>query len=366
MHTPNTALPLPPRFYLPQISLNYAIVYPEYRSTALLSPLQVRDPDPNLKYLGLTGLTSLMRSNPRVVAEHRELVLTCLVDEDVTIRLRALELITGMVTRRNLPEIVKRLLELLENAEGHFRDELIDKVIFMCSRDKFAYLADFAWYVSVLSKMAYITDTKHSSSIAGQLLDVSVRVEDVRPYAVQALLPMLADPALAANARKDTVAAAAAGGASAAPPAPAAEEDKDGANNATAQSLAAGTAGSGSVLYAAAWIVGEFCSVIPPPMHSAVIDALLQPGALLLPQSVQGVYVQTTLKVLSVAAQAAVKAGGPLDGSNAFIKLAASVVDRLAPFASSIHVEVQVRALYYNVCCCCCARARARVCVLRV
>ena len=36
--------------------------------------------------------------------------------------------------------------------QGHFRDELIEKVIFMCSRDKFAYLADFAWYISVLVK----------------------------------------------------------------------------------------------------------------------------------------------------------------------------------------------------------------------
>lgn len=110
----------------------------------------VREPDQNLKYLGLTGLMSLMRSNPRVVAEHRELVLQCLVDEDVTIRLRALELITGMVTRRNLQDIVKRLLELLEASEvGHFRDELIAKVVFMCSRDKFAFLTDFAWCVGV-------------------------------------------------------------------------------------------------------------------------------------------------------------------------------------------------------------------------
>ena len=36
--------------------------------------------------------------------------------------------------------------------QGHFRDELIEKVIFMCSRDKYAYLADFAWYLSVLVK----------------------------------------------------------------------------------------------------------------------------------------------------------------------------------------------------------------------
>lgn len=110
----------------------------------------VRDPDQNLKYLGLTGLMGLMRSNPRVVAEHRELVLACLTDDDVTIRLRALELVTGMVTRRNLPDIVKRFLELLETAEGHFRDTLMEKIVFICSRDKYAYLVDFAWCVGRL------------------------------------------------------------------------------------------------------------------------------------------------------------------------------------------------------------------------
>ena len=47
----------------------------------------IRDTDQNLKYLGLMGLWSLMRSHPKVVAEHRELVLKCLVDDDITIRM---------------------------------------------------------------------------------------------------------------------------------------------------------------------------------------------------------------------------------------------------------------------------------------
>ena len=34
-------------------------------------------------------------------------------------------------------------------AEGSYRDELISKIVFMCSRDKFAYLTDFAWEVRV-------------------------------------------------------------------------------------------------------------------------------------------------------------------------------------------------------------------------
>ena len=47
---------------------------------------------------------------------------------------RALELVTGMVTRRNLPEIVQRLLDHVDGSEGVYRDELINKIIFICSR----------------------------------------------------------------------------------------------------------------------------------------------------------------------------------------------------------------------------------------
>ena len=49
----------------------------------------VDDPDQNLKYLGLVGFVELMKSHPRAVVEHRELVLLCLSDDDVTIRTRA-------------------------------------------------------------------------------------------------------------------------------------------------------------------------------------------------------------------------------------------------------------------------------------
>ena len=52
----------------------------------------------------------LIRSHPKAVVEHRDLVLQCLADEDETIRLRSLELLTGMVTKRNLEELIHRLL----------------------------------------------------------------------------------------------------------------------------------------------------------------------------------------------------------------------------------------------------------------
>jgi AP-3 complex subunit delta-1 len=72
----------------------------------------IEDQDQNLKYLGLVGLVNLMRSSPRSVVEHRELVLRCLNDDDVTIRSRALELLAGIVSRKSLVDLVHHLLEV--------------------------------------------------------------------------------------------------------------------------------------------------------------------------------------------------------------------------------------------------------------
>jgi AP-3 complex subunit delta-1 len=305
----------------------------------------VREPDQNLKYLGLVGLVGLMKSHPRVVAEHRELVLACLLDEDTTIRFRALELVCGMCTRRNLPDIVNSLMGHLDGAEGHYRDELIAKIIFMCSRDKYAYLADFGWYVEVLAKLAYLPGSaRHATTVAGQLLDVAVRVEDVRPTAMTKLIPMLADHTLLQNARGGVPGGDSGGGTSGGGEGGDGGGGEGGAASAPGPGAAADTfSGAGSILYAAAWIVGEFCAIIPPTMHSALLDALLGAGVSTLPAPVQSAYVQCVLKVLSAAAGVAARGGG-VTGGAAFLKLAASVLDRLNPFAQSLHVEVQERA----------------------
>lgn len=271
----------------------------------------VRDPDQNLKYLGLVGLGDLMKSNPRVVAEHRDLVLQCLVDEDITIRLRALELITGMVTRRNLKDVVKKLLEHVTAAEDTYRRELVGKIIFVCSRDKYAYLTDFAWYLQVLVHMASLAETGQGEAIAEQLRDIAVRVEEVRPFAVQCVLPLLSDPSIATGARLDMT----------------------------------------EVLHAAAWITGEYAEFLSAGTHGMVIDALLQPGVVQLPPAVQAVYVQAVMKILGAFAGASGSGSDSEDetkaasGPQSVLGVSSSVCERLNAFSSSSHVEVAERAV---------------------
>ena len=70
----------------------------------------IDETDPNLKYLGLVGLVNLTKSSPRSGLDHRDLVLTCLNDEDKTIRIKALELLAGMTSKKSLVEVINHLM----------------------------------------------------------------------------------------------------------------------------------------------------------------------------------------------------------------------------------------------------------------
>ena len=251
----------------------------------------IEDSDQNLKYLGLVGLVNLMKSSPKSVVDHRELVLRCLNDDDVTIRTRALELLAGIVSRKSLVDLVHHLLEHVRHSEGAYRDEIIAKILFMCSKDKYALVTDFAWYLSVLLALAVMQGGKHGQQVADQLIEISLRVDTVRHYAVESMLSMLMDDKLILGGARATVS---------------------------------------EVLKAAAWIVGEYSDTLTAisrdvdvpgadedsyfwiegptgedvrsvwrgqPVHVKVLQALLHPRATNLPAHVQSAYVLSAMKV---------------------------------------------------------------------
>ncbi len=53
-----------------------------------------------------------------ILTHHRDLILECLEDRDDSIRLRALDLISGMVSKKNLVEIVKKLINHMDTSES--------------------------------------------------------------------------------------------------------------------------------------------------------------------------------------------------------------------------------------------------------
>lgn len=229
-------------------------------------------------------------------------------------------------------------------AEGAYRDDVISKILFMCKKEKYALVSDFSWYTSILLELAVLPGARHGAEVADQLIEVALRVDTVRPYAVETMLSMLLSDQLVLGHARTTVC---------------------------------------EVLKAAAWIVGEYSEIVTrisrdrsasldgdddasddgedeedaywiegatgedirskwrgQAVHLLVMEALLHPRTTNLPTLVQKVYLQAAMKVFIRAS------------CDCELKEVADIVgvlrSRLPLFMQHLDLEVQERATTFR------------------
>ncbi|KAL2257932.1 hypothetical protein VTK26DRAFT_8950 [Humicola hyalothermophila] len=201
--------------------------------------------DPNLKYVALLAFNKIVATHPFLVAQQEDVILECIDSEDITIRIKALDLVQGMVSSDNLVSIVGRLMRQLKgssaalsqqrNGLGDFETDssdeastdprrraspqergplpddytvdVIGRILRMCSQENYACIVDFDWYIDVLTQLIRIappsrakdpdSDMPYSSSagrltvdisekIGNEIRNVAVKVRVIRPAAVRA------------------------------------------------------------------------------------------------------------------------------------------------------------------------------------
>lgn len=257
----------------------------------------IEDSDQNLKYLGLLAMSKILKTHPKSVQAHKDLILACLDDKDESIRLRALDLLYGMVSKKNLMEIVNKLLGHMERAEGSvYRDELLLKVIEICSQESYQHVTNFEWYLTVIVELIQLEScSKHGTIIAEQLLDVTIRVERVRKFSVNEMVNLI--------------------------------------NNFPCSSQ---TNTMYEVLYAAAWIIGEFASEIEVPYE--VLKLFFRERSI--PGHIQAVFVQNSIKIFSHLLEIEIK-NQDLQSLKNVTEL---MEQQLQNFVSNGDIEVQERA----------------------
>ncbi|EGX43742.1 hypothetical protein AOL_s00215g478 [Orbilia oligospora ATCC 24927] len=325
--------------------------------------------DSNLKYVALLALTKMTKTHGYLVAAEKDVILECIDDEDVSIRLRALELVVGMVDVEILQPVVGRLLRQLrpvssddndisgkkeyddneeddENGEvelvkrtagpakpavslpDDYKDGVIRRILEMCSKDTYANMPDFEWYIDVLVQLvrycpgeikssggqslddedfeeAYMAGGKVDvgEEIGRELRNVAVRVKTVRRQATEAAELLMG--------RSSTMFPVTGGGGK-------------------------------RVLLAAAWIVGEYAEHLRSPNET--IDSLLQSSNASLPADVVSTYVQAIPKVYSYLTSNDSIAWTP-ERKTTVTLLTNRVVEFLETLSSSPHLEVQERAV---------------------
>ncbi|KAK3868287.1 hypothetical protein Pcinc_026301 [Petrolisthes cinctipes] len=262
----------------------------------------IEDSDQNLKYLGLLAMSKILKTHPKSVQAHKDLVLQCLDDKDESIRLRALDLLYGMVTKKTVMEIVRRLMNHMDRAEGTmYRDELLQKIILICSQNNFQYITNFEWYISVLVELCRMEGTQHGGLIANQLMDVAIRVVAVREFTVgqMALLLDNAHVIVGPAAARSSIA---------------------------------------EVLYAASWICGEFAQLLANP--KATLESMVRGKVVSLPGHIQATYVHNMLKLYTHIIATAEEE----DDAEMIQEVTNLLLERLPVFVSSGDLEVQERA----------------------
>ncbi|KAJ5124609.1 uncharacterized protein N7515_008434 [Penicillium bovifimosum] len=190
----------------------------------------VLDSDPNLKYVALLALNRIVATHPSLVSMQQDVIMDCLDDADVSIRLQALELAVGMVSSDSLQPVVNRLIDQLrqasvpaaelidtskasENPEAlsiwpdDYKTEVVHKILDLCSQKNYSEILDFDWYVAVLVQLVgllppseYKEDSGHYKEqeamphlrmnaalrIGTEIRNVAVRVKGVRLEATRA------------------------------------------------------------------------------------------------------------------------------------------------------------------------------------
>jgi AP-3 complex subunit delta-1 len=232
------------------------------------------DEDQNLRYIALLALVKLLPTHPHLVALHQDAIFDSMNDEDLTIRLRSLDLVSGMAGRSNFMDIVDHqlghldpqmqsrtaavssnsaadalrkvmqkgsndpqptVLEAPSWITASYRAEIVKRILDLGSAETYTNIVDFEWYVDTLIKLNQLDGERFGNRIQEQLIDVAVRVRAVRGHAIQRMKVILEDASFAC-------------------------EQEHGS-----QSL--------QIYRAAAWICGEYCQEVP--YAPAIIELLI-------------------------------------------------------------------------------------------
>lgn len=126
----------------------------------------------NLRYLGITALSRIVKIDRKYAQEHQGTVIACLEDADDTIRRKTLSLLIAMCNERNVEVIVQRLTKYLAGSTDQFlRRELVRNICDLAER----FSAGAQWYVETMNK----------------ILDIGA--EHVQQSTIQGLLKLIAE-----------------------------------------------------------------------------------------------------------------------------------------------------------------------------
>lgn len=320
----------------------------------LLTPFTV-------KYVALLAFNQIVLTHPFLVAQQEDVIMDCIDSPDMSIRLRALDLVVGMVSQDNLMSIVGRLMRQLrassaedenenqssqsaspydsgdENGEpkrrkpakqsmilpDDYRVDVIRRILKMCSSNNYGNLIDFDWYIDILTQLARsapapaavsqddapqrdLTNSDIAEHIGSELRNVAVKVKAIRPNATRAAEAIIVD-----------------------------------AYRGKSQSAINGRA----ALRPASWIAGEYAAFLSNPED--LLDALLHFSKSQFAPEILTMLLQAIPKVFAYLSADDMQVWSP-ERKTMLTLIMARIINAIEPLGMHPDLEVQERAVEFT------------------
>jgi len=143
--------------------------------------------DNNIRYVALNTLIKVVAVEPNAVQRHRNTILECLRDPDISIRRRALDLSFTLINEGNVRVLIRELLAFLEVADNEFKPVMASQI--GVAADRFA--PNKRWHIDTMLRVLKLAGNYVKEQILSSFVRLIATTPDLQTYSVQKLYASL-------------------------------------------------------------------------------------------------------------------------------------------------------------------------------
>jgi len=145
--------------------------------------------DNNIRYVALNTLKQVVEAEggAQLIRRHRQTIVNCLKDSDISIRRRALDLVYALVDSTNIRQMTRELLSYLVIADKQFRPNIAAKLCWLIER----FAPNKRWQFDSTLRVISVAGTAIPEEVGASLCAIVSQSTEIQAYAVQRLYALL-------------------------------------------------------------------------------------------------------------------------------------------------------------------------------
>lgn len=143
--------------------------------------------DNNIRYVALNTLNKVVSMDTNAVQRHRNIIIDCLRDGDISIRRRALELSYALINESNVRVLTRELLAFLEVADNEFKLGLTTQICLAAER----FAPNKRWHLDTMLRVLRLAGNYVREEVLSSFIRLTSHTPELQLYTAQRLYAAL-------------------------------------------------------------------------------------------------------------------------------------------------------------------------------